>query len=70
MTEPAISGVLMALLSIVVLGAGFLTGKMPFNYIALDTARDSAPATFWAFAGSWALFGVLGVAIAFKHWNG
>lgn len=67
MTEAAISGMLMILLSAGVLGVGFATGKMPFNYISLDTARNSAPTTFWAFAASWTLFAILGVAIALKH---
>ncbi|MBJ7377888.1 MAG: hypothetical protein JHC60_13845 [Sphingobium sp.] len=69
MTEPAISGVLLALFSAAMLAVGFITGKMPFNYVSLDTARSSAPFTFWAFVVSWALFAILGIAIAFKYWG-
>jgi hypothetical protein len=68
MTEAAISGVLLTLFSVGVLSIGFATGKMPCNYTSLDTARYSAPTTFWAFAGSWMLFAILGAAIAFKYW--
>jgi len=70
MPEPAISGVLLTLFSAGVLAVGFFTGKKPFNYISLDTARNSAPFTFWAFAVSWSLFAILGIAIAFRHWGG
>jgi hypothetical protein len=69
MNEAAFSGILLALISAVVLGIGLATGEMPFNYKGLDTGRDTAPATFWAFASSWVLFGIFGVAIAVRHWS-
>ena len=67
--ELAMSGVLLALISAGVLAFGFSTGEMPFNYKALDTGRETAPITFWAFASSWASFAVIGIAIAFRHWG-
>ena len=69
MNEAAASGILLTFISAIVLGTGFATGAMPFNYKALDTSREASPTTFWAFAASWALFGVLGIAIAVRHWN-
>ena len=70
MTEAAISGVLLFLISIAILTAGMATGKMPFNYSALDTNRETAPLTFWAFAASWTVFAALGLAITVRHWSG
>ncbi|OAN66660.1 hypothetical protein A7X12_11125 [Sphingomonas sp. TDK1] len=69
MNEAAVSGILLTLISAVVLAVGFATGKMPFNYRSLDTGRYTAPATFWAFAGSWTLFAIAGIAIAVRHWG-
>lgn len=69
MNEAAASGILLTLISATVLGIGFATGAMPFNYKALDTGRETSPTTFWAFAGSWTLFGVFGIAIAVRHWS-
>lgn len=69
MNEAAVSGIILTLISAVVLGMGFATGEMPFNYKALDTRRDTAPAAFWAFAGSWTLFAIAGIAIAVRHWS-
>jgi hypothetical protein len=70
MTDLAISGVSLFLISAVVLGVGLAKGEMPFNYAALDTKRETAPTTFWAFAGAWAVFASLGVAIGARHWVG
>jgi hypothetical protein len=70
MTEPALSGVLLFLIASGVLVAGLAMGEMPTNYIALNTKRETAPVTFWALASAWALFAVLGVAIAIRHWGG
>jgi hypothetical protein len=69
MNEAAVSGILLTLISAVVLVVGFATGQMPFNYRALDTGRDTAPAKFWAFAGLWMLFAIAGIAIAVRHWS-
>lgn len=70
MTELAVSGVLLILISAGVLAVGFATGEMPINFNALDTNRETAPVTFWALASSWVVFAILGVAIAFRHWAG
>lgn len=67
MSEAAVSGIFLTLISAVVLGIGFATGEMPFNYKSLNTARDTAPATFWAFAGWWALLAIGGIAVAVGH---
>lgn len=69
MNELAISGIALAVIAAGALAVGFATGEMPFNYKALDTGRATAPITFWGFAASWALFIVLGTAIALRHWS-
>lgn len=70
MTELAASGVALFLICAVAVMSGFITSEMPFNYKALDTKRETAPFTFWAFAISWITFAGLGLAIAFRHWSG
>ena len=70
MTEPAISGFILFLISTGVLIAGLTTGEMPLNLVALDTKRETAPATFWALAISWIVFAVLGIAITVRNWDG
>ncbi|MBB5697195.1 hypothetical protein [Sphingomonas yantingensis] len=69
MNEAAVSGILLTLASAIALVIGFATGKMPFNYKSLNTNRDAAPAIFWAFAGSWTLFAIAGIAITVRHWS-
>ena len=69
MNEAAVSGILLTLVSAIALVIGFTTGEMPFNYKSLDTRRDAAPAMFWAFAGSWMMFAIAGLAIAVRHWS-
>lgn len=70
MTELVISGTVLFLTSAVVLSVGFVSGEMPFNYNALDTSRETAPITFWAFGISWMVFAALGIAITIRHWGG
>lgn len=67
MTEAAMSGILLTLVSAGALIAGLATGTMPINY-KLDTARDTAPAIFWALASWWAILAILGIGIVFRHW--
>ena len=70
MTEAVMSGVLLFLVAMGVLAAGFATGEMPFGYKALNTKRETAPVAFWAFASSWTVLAVLGMAITVRHWSG
>lgn len=70
MIELALCGVILAVISAVVLAIGFVTGAIPINYKSLNTNRETAPVTFWALAASWAAFGILGIAIALRHWGG
>ena len=70
MSELAICGGLLLLISVGMLAAGIASGEMPFNHSALDTTRETNPAAFWGLAGSFAVFAVLGIAIVIRHWSG
>lgn len=70
MTELAICGVALFLISGVVLTTGFVTGEMPCNYTSVDTKRETAPTTFWALGIFWMVFAALGIAITIRHWGG
>lgn len=68
-----IAGLLLTLVSVMALGAGFASGNMflsqrPWDP-AIDTSRRSAPITFRIVAASWVLTAIFGIVVAITAWG-
>lgn len=68
MSELALSGAVLAIISLALIAVGLATGRMPLNE-RLDTERATAPNMFWALFAFSVFIGFLGLAVMSRHLN-
>lgn len=68
MNASTIAGLVVFTFPALVIAAGLASGNVFVN-LDVDTNRRSAPVTFWAVTGMWALIASFGLIVVFVNWN-
>lgn len=68
MNASTIAGLAVFTLPTLIIAAGLASGNVFVN-LDVDTNRRSAPVTFWAVTGMWALIAGFGLIVVFVNWD-